>query len=340
MLALSPSPASNELYEVSGSAETRKVIVSRRSSQVSPLKSPSYSGFFSRTISWSVRGADMMYGPLPIMIPFSQSFWFARSSTSDGIGHEQLEAGHRVEVGVGLGQRDLEGHRVVVGHDTGDLVGLTVEDGLATLDEGADQVAVVTGEVRLRGPVPGPRERAGQDRLTGGELLALPDGERPHRGVLVGLVGLGHVGHDHGVVRIRGVDVGQPVVEGVDDLVGVQGGVQRGVDVLGWVTHEGAEVDEVAARRRRHIAVATRVVTRGVVTAVVTATGRHDQHEGDEDGGQTAYRSLQSHRDTLPISSDVVRTPEADGPQVPAQRSSQVTREWRRVKRFLVMSRH
>ena len=45
---------------------------------MSPLKSPVHSSFFTRTISWSVRGASIMYGPLPIMIPFSQSFWFGQ----------------------------------------------------------------------------------------------------------------------------------------------------------------------------------------------------------------------------------------------------------------------
>ena len=68
-------------------------------------------------------------------------------------------------------------------------------------------------------------------------------------GVLVGLERLGDVRHDLRVVRVGGVDVGQAVVHGVDDLVGVERRVQRRVDVLRRVTDERAEVDELAAGR-------------------------------------------------------------------------------------------
>ncbi len=114
----------------------------------------------------------------------------------------------------------------------------------ATVDE-AQQVAVVTGEVS--GALPGVLEGAREDLLATGEGLALADREGPHGGVVVGLEGLGHVGHDLRVGRIGGVDVGQAVVDGVDDLEAVERGVQRRVDVLERVADDGAEVDEVAA---------------------------------------------------------------------------------------------
>ena len=60
MLALSPSPASNALYAVSGSAVVRNVIRSRRSGQVSPLKSPVQASLRTRTISSSVRALSIM----------------------------------------------------------------------------------------------------------------------------------------------------------------------------------------------------------------------------------------------------------------------------------------
>ena len=77
-----PSPASNELNEVSGSAVTWKVSLSRygfagRSRSVYLV--PSHSGFGTRTISVSVRGASSMKGPLPNILPFSHSAAVAAS---------------------------------------------------------------------------------------------------------------------------------------------------------------------------------------------------------------------------------------------------------------------
>ena len=88
---MSPSPASNELYEVSGSAETWNVSRSRYgcsgSANASSYLVPSQSGLGTSTISESVRGDSSMNGPLPNISPFSHSAAVAASvPASSGTG--------------------------------------------------------------------------------------------------------------------------------------------------------------------------------------------------------------------------------------------------------------
>ncbi len=226
--------------------DDRNMIRSARSGQVSPLKSPAQLSLRTRTISSSLRADSIVYGPLPTI-----SLVLVRVAGLEGrLGHreERLEAGHGREVGVRRRQRDRQRHRLVVGDDSGDRVGLTGEAFGAALDE-VEQVAVVASEVG--DPLPRTLERARQDRLAVGELLALLDRERPHRGVLVGFERLGEQRDDLRVLRIAHVDLRQPVIQCVDDLVGVHRRVERRVDVLGWTADERAAVDDLSTSAGR-----------------------------------------------------------------------------------------
>jgi len=197
----------------------------------------------------------------------------------DRLGHreEQLETGYGVEVGVGRGKRDRQGHCVVVGLDAFERVGLAVELLGTALDE-RHQVRVDAREVGVTGPLPGTGEGAGQHLLAVRELQALADLERPDRGVVVGFVGLGDLRPDDRVVRVAGVDVGQAVIERIDHLVGIERLVEAGVDVLGRVTDERAQFDEIAAllEGRRGL------VAGPLVSVVATTAGGGDEGKTEE----------------------------------------------------------
>src|SRR3546814_15006940 len=72
------------------------------------------------------------------------------------------ELGHRIEVRVRLGEGDREGHGLVVGLDASERVGLTSELLGATLAD-VEEVAVVTGELRIGSPLPACGKRARKD---------------------------------------------------------------------------------------------------------------------------------------------------------------------------------
>jgi hypothetical protein len=214
----------------------------------------------------------------------------------DGRGHreEQLEAGHGGEVPVRGRQPDGQRPGLVVRGDAGDRVGLAVELLLTPLDE-REEVAVLTGEVGVAGPLPRPHERAGKDLLAVGERQPLTDREDPLGGVLVRLERLRHETLDLGVLRVAEVDIGEPVVEGVHDLVAVQLDVEGRVDVLRRLGGERAEVDELAAGLR---VTASPLVTGGGVVAavvVVTAAGRGHEDQCHEDGDQLGDGAALSH---------------------------------------------
>jgi hypothetical protein len=160
-----------------------------------------------------------------------------------GQGEEQLETGHRVERRIRCRQRDRERTGGVICDDSRDHVSGAVETSGPAFEE-RDEVAVVTGQVRS--PLPGLLECAGVDRIAVAERRAVSDHEGPHAGIVVGRDRLGHQRHDLGIVGIAGIDLGQTVIDGIDDLIGIQGAVQVRVDVLGWITDEGAEIDELA----------------------------------------------------------------------------------------------
>ena len=245
-------------------------------------------------ISVSVRGSSIMYGPLPIMTPFSHAVGIGGL---DGLGRhreEELEPGDGVEVRVRLGERDGERHRLVVGLDSGERVGRAVQLLGATLDE-VHQVAVVTGEVGVRRPLPRVGERAGQDLFTGRERDAVADLEGPDGGVLVGFVGLGDMRDDLGVLGIARVDVGQPVVEGVDDLVGVQRRVERRVEVLGRVADEGAEVDELASGCSLRGLVGAVLFRAPPASSSSSPQAAGDERQTKEHGKELQALALESH---------------------------------------------
>jgi len=85
----------------------------------------------------------------------------------------------------------------------------------------------------------------------------------------------------HRLARLR-VQVGQAVVDGVDHLVGVQRGVQRGIDVLGRVTHEGAEIDEITPRRALRCFLSVGAIPAAVV--IIAATCSSDERQPEEEG--------------------------------------------------------
>jgi hypothetical protein len=174
--------------------------------------------------------------------------------------------------------------RVVVGDDARDLLGGAVELLGPTLQE-VEEVAVVTSERRIRRPLPGQLERAGEHRLAVGELEALLDREDELRGVVAGGPVLGHRALQLGVVRIGVVDLREPVVEGRDDLEAVERGVQRRVDVLERVADDGAEVDELATTGTFTLAIgglgAVCAFVAGSGVVVVAATGG-EQGDGEE----------------------------------------------------------
>ena len=82
--------------------------------------------------------------------------------------------------------------------------------------------------------------------------------------------------------RFVRIDVGDAVVHRVDGLVGVERGVQRRVDVLRRVTHEGAEVDEVTARGTLWRRVFGAFVIAPAAVVVVTARSG-DERQPEED---------------------------------------------------------
>ena len=170
-----------------------------------------------------------------------------RSSTAAGIGQNSWKPATVGEVRVRRGQRDREGHGVVVGVDAGDGVGLAVELLLATFDE-AEQVAVVTGEVGVEarsqarwnelGRISSPSENVWPSWIVKVHTWRRrwPRTTRPRAARSPGSSG-----------SVESMSV-RPSYSALIDLVGVERGVQRRVDVLRRVTDEGAEVDELAAR--------------------------------------------------------------------------------------------
>src|SRR3546814_17248169 len=111
--------------------------------------------------------------------------------------HEQLEAGHRIEVRVRLGEGDREGHGLVVGIAASERVGLTSELLGATLDE-VEEVAVVTGELGIGSRLPACGEPARKDLFAVVERDALAVLYGPNPDLVVHLVGHGTVGPDPG----------------------------------------------------------------------------------------------------------------------------------------------
>ena len=190
MRAVSPSPASSPLYDVSTSADTVNAIA------IGPLVP---------RVAAEVAVPAVVLDEVDLLVAARrlhrvravadhQLVLAVPSGVDRRSGHrvEQLEAGHGGEVRVRRRQRDRERHGVVVGHHAGERVGGAGELLGAALDE-VEQVGVVAGEVRVGRPLPRALERARQDRLAVAERLVGVDREGPHRGVVVGR-GVGEVG--------------------------------------------------------------------------------------------------------------------------------------------------
>ncbi len=145
MLAVSVSPASRALYDVSGSAKMRNTMRSARSGHVSPLKSPAQFSLRTRTISSSLRGDSSMYGPLPTINSFS--YWSpasrrlprASGRTAGSRRRRRSWSTARPSSPSASSPRRRRRRR-------SDRVRLTGERLGATVDE-VEQVAVVAGEV-------------------------------------------------------------------------------------------------------------------------------------------------------------------------------------------------
>ncbi len=103
--------------------------------------------------------------------------------------------------------------------------------------------------------------------------------------------GFGHLRHDLRVVRIAGVDVGQAVVDGVHDLVGVERRVQGRVDVLGRVAHEGAEINDLATLLGFFVWGGCLAA----VVVVVATTGSGHERESQDESKELEAPALSSH---------------------------------------------